>query len=423
MLRYQHPRRLLMGALLATGLTLGSATPTAASITPLGQQGCAAGTVVGGPNLVVNGDFSQGSTGFTSQLPDAGTGPDGLGVFPDDNAVPLAGGFSIQTGPRTYSNGFVVGRPFPGDPQREAPAAQTYFYSNVNEDKSGAKLYGPGTAGRAMLWRQVVPVVQNTTYNFYAYFDNLIAVDNPFFADPKIELRVNGVVAGPAIVVDKFPDAWIPIQFTFTTGPGQTTAALEIYDLANNTAGDDFGLAQISLKQCVTSIGAAKAALPPVDNGNGTYTVEFLFTLKNLGVDPLPLTKVQIVDDLSQTFANAASFSVVSLSSPTLTVNPSYNGSSDKRLLSGNDQLAARQRATVTLKVRVSPGTGAGGTGPFLNKALISAMAGAVAVEDDSAPGTNPDPDGDGDPKEPPEDRGTPIYLKGRPLFIPIVRR
>lgn len=416
-----NPRWLpAVGVAAGIVLALSGTSLTRASITPQGQQGCAAGTVVGGPNLVQNGDFAQGAQGFTSQLPDRGTG-DGSGIYPDDAG---GGGFSIQSGPKSYNNGLIIGRPFPGDPQRDVPATQTYFYSNVNRDVNRQPLYGPGAPGRAMLWRQEVAVTENTTYNFFAYFDNLLIPSlGPNNIDPQIELQVNGIAAGPPITVLKAPDQWLPIQFSFTTGAGQTTAVLEIYDLANSVTGDDFAMTQISLKQCVTSVGLAKAAQEPVNNGDGSYTVEYLFTLRNLGVDPLPLTELQIVDDLGRTFAKAAAFSVVSIQSPTLTVNSAFNGVANKNLLAGTDALAAKATATITLRLRVTPGPGAGGNGPFLNSAAVIARAGGIAVEDDSIPGLNPDPDEDGDPKEPGEDQATTITLGGPTVYLPLLRR
>ena len=410
---------LLLLILVLAGLTLSGARPTQAAITPKGQQGCAPGTVVGGENKVKNGDFSQGSALFESQLPDRGTGTGGTGIYPDDGG---GGGFSIQTGPKTYFGGQIVGRAFPGDPQREVPAVQTYFYSNPNRDKNGDLLYGPGTPGRALLWRQIVTgLSQNTTYNFFAYFDNLLVPDGNG-VDPKIELRVDGIVAGPAISVDKTPDQWIPIQYSFATGAGQTTATLEIYDLADSIIGDDFGMTQISLKQCVTGVGSAKYAYPVNRNSDGSYRVEYLFTIRNLGVDPLPLTNLQVSDNLASTFAAASSFSVVSLTSPTLAVNPAFNGKTDINLLKGTDSLAAGQQATINLRLRVVAGTGSGGKGPFLNSALTTAKAGPIEVRDGSAPGTVPDPNGNGDPKEGSEDKPTPVDFEAK-IFLPLIRK
>lgn len=404
--------RLFMVAVVV-GLTLFQLTVSSsyAQITPLGQRGCARGTSVGGPNLVVNGDFAidagagpgiEPAAGFTSSI--INRGPN---TYPSD---PGGGGFSIQTGPQSYVEGLLIGKPFPGDPQRDVPASQTYFYSNP--------IWLTDTL-EVMLWRQEITVVGGTTYNFFAYFDNLIRADANT-GDPLIELRVDGVVAGPPVLVQEQPDEWLPVQFAFTTAANQTTITLEIYDLARDQNGDDFAMTQVNLKQCVSALGLAKQATFLGRNSDGSSGVEYLFTLRNFGVDPEPLRSIQVYDDLAQVFANAGGFSIVSLTSPTLPVNPSFDGRTDTRLLDGVFELAAQQTATITLRLAVFPGGGANGGGPFENSARASATAGNLAVIDLSTPGTDPDPSGNGNPQG--TDNPTSIFLSHR-LFVPQVVR
>jgi hypothetical protein len=401
--------------LLALMLLLTFASrPTHAAVTPLGQNGCPRGTVVGGPNLVANGDFAQGSTGFASDLPDRGPG-----VYPSDPV----GGFSIQTGDVSYLDGNVVGRPFPGDPQREAEPSQTYFYSNPGQGKNGEP---PPFTG--VLWRQTVSnLLPGTTYNFYAYFDNLLIPAFPSI-DPTVELRVGApgepsIAAGPPIMVEQEPDAWVPIQYSFQTGPAQTSVVLEVFDKTASVQGDDFGMTALNLRQCVSALGVAKTNSLPTENQDGSYTIAYSILLRNYGQGSAPLSAVQVTDDLSQTFAKAGSWRVLGVASDRFTVNPAYNGSTDIRLLAGTDELSPGQSGTVTLRVEVRPSLAPGGSGPFDNTAFGSARAGTVLVEDDSAPGTNPDPDGDSDPKEEVEDTPTRVFIGGPMLYIPLMRR
>ncbi|NTU77969.1 MAG: hypothetical protein HGA45_00965 [Chloroflexales bacterium] len=410
----------LLALILAGSCSVG-VNSTRAAVVPKGQQGCAAGTVVGGPNLLRNGNFSDTvNLQFESDLPNLGTGDDGMGIHPADF---LGGGFSIQTGPKVYTEGTTVGRPFPGDPERDVPASQTYFYSNPNMDKNGQPLYGPGAPGYAMLWRQqVTGLAENTTYNFFAYFDNLLIPSIIWASDPKIELRVDGVVAGSTIRVSKDPDQWVPIQYSFATGPGQTSATLEIYDLANDIFGDDFGMTQINLKQCVSGLASSKYAYPVIYNSDGSFTVKYLFTVRNLGADLLGLRNVQIVDDLALAFAQAASFSDVRLESTTLSLNPGFNGNSDKNMLTGTDSLGPGATGTVLLSLKVMPGSGEAGRGPFPNSGRVSAQAGSLEVTDLTNPDILPDPNGNGNPKEPEEDAPTEVDFTFK-LNLPMVRR
>lgn len=382
-----------------------------AQITPLGQRGCARGTIVGGPNLVVNGDFSidpgpgpgiDPQAGFTNDLLNRGPNK-----YPDDGG---GGGFSIQTGPQVYFGGLLQGRPFPGDTARNIAPSQTYFYSNP--------VWNPGVK-ELLLWRQQVQVVGGTTYNFFAYFDNLLVPESGA-ADPLIELRVDGIAAGPPIQVGESPDQWAPIEYAFTTRPEQQSVTLSIYDLAADSFGDDFGMTQINLKQCVSGLGVAKQAQFLGRNLDGSYGVEYKITLQNFGVDPEPLRSVQVTDDLTRTFTGASGFQVISVTSPLLAVNPAYDGKTTIELLGPNNFLAAQQSATIRIVVHVLAGTGPNGAGPFKNTAIASATAGNIAVTDPSSPGIQPDPNSSGDWKS--GDRPTEVELRGV-VSLPLLHR
>lgn len=420
MLIVQSRRWLWLGVLLfALIIPLGIPHTSHATVKALGQRGCADGTVVGGPNLIANGDFSTSAgpgpdinpaAGFTSELKNRGPNK-----YPNDGEG--VGFFSIWSGNRTYDpdlasdEPLIIGRTFPGDSGRDIPATETYFYSNPVWELNTEEI---------LLWRQEVTVVEGTTYNFYAYFDNLINVDIGAPSEPVIELRVDGQTAGPAVVVPEAPDQWVPVQFAFTTDASQTSATLEIYDLAGDQVGDDFAMTQINLRQCVSGLGVAKALQSQTQNDDDSYDIEYLITLQNYGSDPAPLSYLQVTDDLKQVFANASDFSVIRLESNELEVNSTFDGITDKRLLLGNDALQSQTTATITLGIRVQPGTGSGGYGPFNNSVSATAKAGDLEIDvgDVSSPGTDPDPDGDENPKD--DNQPTKVYLR-YDYFLPIV--
>lgn len=407
-----------IGALLLT--TLSTPATSYAGIVPKGQQGCAPGTVVAGPNLVFNGDFSidpgpgpgiSPEAKFDSDLPNRGSGryPNDEGDINGDNR----GGFSIQRGYVTYFDNRVIGRPFPGDSRREVPATDTYFYSNP---------YYPSGTSSVLLWRQTATgLAPRSTYNFFAYFDNLLLPDSTA-ADPIITLRVNGVAAGDPIVVAKQPDDWQAIQYSFTTDANPSDVVLEIYDSTGSIDGDDFGMTQISLKQCVSGLGIAKDVSEPVAVGDA-YDIEYRIKLKNYGVvGELELTNLQVVDNLAATFAGAASWELRNVDVGTLTKNPAYDGRNNTRLLAGTDTFPSQSEAVITIVARVRLGSGPNGRGPFNNTAVARAQAGNVIVEDDSIPGPNPDPNNNGDPKEGVEDKPTPISFGGS-IYLPLIGR
>lgn len=412
------PRVSLLMAVIMLIHTVIPIQVASAEILDPGAGGCPINTIVGGDNLVQNGDFAQGAVGFTSALINRGDG-----IYPDDSN---GGGFSIQTGNVVYppfeTNPFIYGRPFPGDPQRDVPPSNTYFYSNPSEAN-----YRAGY-GRVNLWTQVVAVAPNTTYNFFAYFDNLLdpVKSANGTADPIIELRVNNVSVGTTLV-PKTPDRWVPIQFAFTTGHNVTSITLQIDSLTNNTFGDDFAMTQINLKQCVSGVGVAKYAFPPVAetrNGQEGFRLEYWITFRNLGANPV--TNVQAVDDLATVFAGAEAWEVVSLSPVSengfavLNVNPSFDGQHDLELLAANQSLAPGQRARLRLVTWVQPPSG-----PVVFRNIVSLVArsGTVTVTDVSMPGLDPDPNGNGDPKEEDEIGATISIFSPFKYWVPIVSR
>lgn len=419
----------IAGILLAV---LGSRNPAHAAITILGQTGCPTGQVVGGANLVVDGNFEEAFKGnilFETDLPNRGPG-----VYPDDGAGSgLRGGFSIQKGNVIYDDGVIVGHVFPGDPSHEAAPSETYFYSNPLQSVTGEDFYfrgGKPSAG--LLWKQTANVLPNTTYNFYAYFDNLLLPTNAA-NEPVIELRVDDpadaiapIAAGPPITISREIDTWILSQYAFKTGPLQNKVTLEIWDVVglysqNPTYGDDFGMVGVNLRQCASALGLAKSAEEPVRKSDGSYEVSYTLMARNYG-DSL-ITNLQVVDVLTQTFSTAASFDVIAKStSPNVTLNPSFTGiSPNTLLLAGTDTLDPGETATITFTVHVTPGKSLQGRGPFRNSAIVSGNAGTVRVEDDSFPGADPAPGsepGQSNPKE--YDRPTVVNL-GTNIAIPFM--
>ncbi|HEY9879394.1 MAG TPA: hypothetical protein V6D29_13140 [Leptolyngbyaceae cyanobacterium] len=368
--------------------------------------------------------------GFTSTLPYRG---DNVypGDDPDENTEFGGGGLSIQD--ERLFGGVIPGAPVgivsgrgvtAAEAQRvgiEATPIPTYLYSNPNQNTAGQPVTippaPPGTPP-PVVWSQTLTVTPNTVYNFKALFFNLLEPGFPG-EDPQIRLQVgpsNIQTATPVVVgngsaipgfsgIQNVRQEWIPVQFAFTTGPNQNTAVLRIVDETQNVSGDDFGLTAVGLRACLPNIGVAKQAGTPIQNANGTFTIPYTVTIRNLAPpsgfpDPYVLNNVQLTENLSTTFANATLLSVGALQSPTLAVNPGFNGATNTQLLQNNvNSLAAGAQATVTFNVTIRPGTGVGGFGPYENTVLATATTNSnTQVLDSSNDGPNPDPDNDGDP-------------------------
>ena len=417
--------------LSSVSLLLGSQTllPSlpAQAQSAVGPNGCPAGTVESpNTNLISNGNFTT-AAGFTSDLPYRGDR-----VYPSDPV----GGLSIQNGQVPGNPDVISGR---GVTAAEASRAglgntpiNTYLYSNPNQ-----RADNPGVSAfpNPVIWRQALTnLTPNTTYNFKGLFFNLLVetgIPNSNGVSPRIRLQVSTDPAGTNFIqptttltvgngapgfpgdpvpgfptIDNFRQVWIPTQFAFTTGPAQTTAVVQILDEANNVSGDDFGFTALGVRPCIPEtppLGVAKQAGTPTQNADGTYTIPYTLRVRNFapsGQSPqFDLLNLQLTDNLAQAFANATLNSVSNIQSPTLTVNPGFNGSSNQNLLQGTDTLPAGVIATITFNVSITPGTGASGFGPFNNTATATATSrGGSPVSDQSTNGADADPDNDGNP-------------------------
>ncbi|HWM93055.1 MAG TPA: IPTL-CTERM sorting domain-containing protein [Thermoanaerobaculia bacterium] len=143
-------------------------------------------------------------------------------------------------------------------------------------------------------------------------------------------------------------------------------------------------------------IGVAKRVVSIVREGGTLYQVVFEMRVENLG--NVPLSGVQVTEDLDVTFAGALSYTVLSLTSGDFTVNPDFDGSGDTALLAAGNPLAVGGSGIITLTLRVDSGAF---QGPYTNQVRASGTSPAgQIVTDDSQDGGETDPDDDGDPTD-----------------------
>ncbi|MGQ4649323.1 DUF6923 family protein [Lyngbya aestuarii] len=159
-------------------------------------------------------------------------------------------------------------------------------------------------------------------------------------------------------------------------------------------------------------IGVVKNVTSVTNNGDGSFAVTYGLVVENLG--NVPLNNIQLLENLDGTFG-AGNFTISGVSSPTLTTNNSFNGSTDANLLAGTETLPVNGTATVEFVAQVRP--------PDVNQdytnqvqATGTSPAGQ-AVEDLSNNGVSPDPDGDGNPKGPENDVPTVVNFQENPVI------
>ncbi|MFI5195788.1 MAG: gliding motility-associated C-terminal domain-containing protein [Chitinophagales bacterium] len=171
-------------------------------------------------NLVYNGDFSLGNTGFTSTYTYV-SGPSSL--------VP-EGTYAITTNPILDHPGAVS------------------FGDHTTGTGNMMAINGASTA--TSVWCQTIPVTPNTDYTFSAWVANWSTADvGP--GVPILQFMINGVLLGTPDAITSAPGVWVNFYATWNSG-ASTTATICIYDECTALNGNDFALDDISFQQiCV----------------------------------------------------------------------------------------------------------------------------------------------------------------------------
>jgi hypothetical protein len=167
------------------------------------------------PNLVINGDFENGNTGFTT------------GYKIGDVSNP--GGYAIGTNPSTAPGAF-------GD------------WCNCGDHTSGTgkmMIVNGATDATLPVWEETVAVTPSTEYTF-SYWG--AEVDHDSSSLPHLELKINGAVIGSSTFPEFPPDnggQWQNYKFTWKSGTSKT-ADLVLVDLNADASWNDFALDDIS---------------------------------------------------------------------------------------------------------------------------------------------------------------------------------
>ena len=174
-------------------------------------------------NLIVNGDFSQGNSNFST----------------DYQFITNAGQGGVQ---RAY--GIVS----------SANSWFQFFQPCVSNAPSGGNMMvvdgSTSNAGNDKVWGQTVTVLPNKTYTF-SYWLQTIATPN----QALIEVKINGVSIGTALAPNTNCQT---TQYTYQWNSGSsTTAQIEFFDRIFVSNGNDFSLDDISFVENITQCATA----------------------------------------------------------------------------------------------------------------------------------------------------------------------
>lgn len=208
----------------STGLSATNiANPTA---NPLTTTTYTISTIASTSDLVTNGNFGLGNTGFTSaygfvsSAANAASSGGNSGLHPE-------GRFAVDASASTYHNNFT----------------------GLGNGGSGRFMIinGATIVGQAV-WSQTISVLPNTAYNFSTFISSVNEA-NP----ANLRFQINGVVLGPNIVASTTRGRWDQFIAAWNSG-SNTEAVISIINDNTIAGGNDFGLDDISFKStCISS--------------------------------------------------------------------------------------------------------------------------------------------------------------------------
>ena len=153
-------------------------------------------------NLVANGNFEGGNSGFTSQYP-----------FATTNST--EGQYGIVTDPKSWNG------------------SMNSFGDHTSGTGKMLIVNGKSDGSSAVLWTQQINVVPNHVYFFSAWAANVSSRQPSTFV-----LRVNGVTQQPSTTLPTQPALWLNYTTIWNSGVS-TSALLEILIVSTEVVGND----------------------------------------------------------------------------------------------------------------------------------------------------------------------------------------
>lgn len=214
-------------------------TSQAISAVSTGTYWCAATFPLAGSNLVVNGDFSQGDTDFTTDFVHGTGGTWGL--------LSVEGTYAVTTDPALVHDNFA---------------------DCLDHTGNGQMLVVNGSPlANADIWCQSVAVTPNTNYAFSAWLMSTTS-ENP----AEMDFLVNGTSLGTPLIAAAIPCEWGQFYAVWNSGSA-TTANICIINQQLAVSGNDFALDDIAFSPLCTFTDSVDITVwppaPVVDLGPG----------------------------------------------------------------------------------------------------------------------------------------------------------
>jgi hypothetical protein len=188
------------------------------------------GSVLSGVNLITNGDFAAGDTGFTSEY-----------TYWASGKSMSESRYSIVTLPSLIHTNFCSGC---GD----------------HTSGSGNQMVINGAGTEKTIWAptQPIAVTPNTNYQFIYWVQTVVNNDDP--SPSKLQLYANGDPAGSIYIANPKTGVWKQFIYNWNSG-SNTTVNLQLKNKNFDTGGNDFALDDISFQPVVQISSSVKVTL------------------------------------------------------------------------------------------------------------------------------------------------------------------
>jgi|GEM_PF-376332 len=186
-----------------------------------------------GSNLIVNGDFALGNTGFTSEY-----------HFITPNTV--EGEYTVATNPNAWNGGMgnCAGR-------------------DNGSGNTNMMLVNGAPQSNVKVWSQDVKVTPNTTYAFSTWIQTISPLQNA----AQLQFSINGKLLGNVFRSNNTMCIWEQFYEVWNSGTS-TTATISIVNMNEETIGNDFALDDISFAALTLKSDSVtvRVVTPPVVN-------------------------------------------------------------------------------------------------------------------------------------------------------------
>ncbi|WP_337867469.1 SdrD B-like domain-containing protein, partial [Meiothermus sp.] len=279
----------------------------------------------------------QNNQVFASSLP--GSGPNPGHTFPGGVPTPPPGASATDTSSNTTHPASPAG--LPSTPGGDTPGNTPITLPNPGSisgtlylDQNNNNAFDPGTD----------PRLPNVSVELVDSGGNVVSTTQ---TDGNGDYSFTGVI--PSNYTVRVVASDLDLGGATPSAPPSGTRSVSVSPGTAST-NQNFGFSR-------TGLDVLKSAAAPVQVDARTFTITYTVVAGNTGTTPLP--NVQLTENLAQTFAtNSPTITIISAPAKTAgsapcTPNPSFDGTSDTRLLSGSDTFQGGQNCTIVFTVRV----------------------------------------------------------------------